>query len=91
MTEILSQTKMSPNDARYGPYLVPNMTDTSGWKQEPGMLADCGDADIEKPCDTCTIVRVAPDLEYADGKIANMDTGMWLHHVSLLSQVDSNC
>ena len=32
------------------------------------MLADCGDADIEKPCNTCTIVRVAPHLEYADGK-----------------------
>jgi hypothetical protein len=74
---------------RYGPYLVPNKTDTSGWKEEGGMLADCGDAKIEKPCNDCTIVRVAPDLEYPDGSLANIDTGMWLHHVSPLFNISS--
>jgi hypothetical protein len=47
---------------------------------EPGMLWNCGYR-VEKPCEECTILRMLPGLEYPNGMIANVDTGMWLHHV----------
>jgi hypothetical protein len=40
---------------------------------------------IAKPCSSCMIVSMNAGLEYLDGKDANTDTNMWLHHVC------SNC
>jgi hypothetical protein len=48
---------------------------------EGGSLWNCADDKVEKPCEECTITRVVPNLEYANGSIANVDTGLWLHHV----------
>lgn len=48
---------------------------------EAGSLWNCADY-AEKPCEECTVVRVVPGLEYANGSQANVDTGLWLHHVS---------
>ena len=50
---------------------------------EGGALWNCGDAQIEKPCDECTLIGMVAGLEYPDGKNANIDTGLWLHHVCL--------
>ena len=36
---------------------------------------------IAKPCSDCYIVGMNAGLEYTDGKDANTDTGLWLHHV----------
>jgi hypothetical protein len=49
---------------------------------ESGMLWNCG-ARVEKPCDECTILKMVPGLEYANGTNANVNTGMWLHHVRI--------
>jgi hypothetical protein len=65
---------------RYGPYKVPNM----GKKNivgEEGSLWNYPDNRIEKPCDECVIVGMNAGLEYADGRNANIDSGMWMHHV----------
>jgi len=65
---------------RYGPYSVPNMNKTS-IMGENGMLWNYPDLAIPKPCTECTIVSQVAGLEYADGKNANIDTGLWLHHM----------
>src|SRR5262245_38914697 len=36
---------------------------------------------IDKPCSNCFITSVVPDLVYADGSKADMDTGVMLHHL----------
>jgi hypothetical protein len=71
---------------RYGPYKVPNM----GKKNivgEEGSLWNYPDTRIEKPCEECVIVGMNAGLEYPDGKNANIDTGMWMHHVSATTHV----
>ncbi|KAF1811640.1 hypothetical protein P152DRAFT_514786 [Eremomyces bilateralis CBS 781.70] len=65
---------------RYGPYNVPNMTETGNFGGHGGMLYNYPDLNIDKPCDDCRIVGVNADLEYADGSSANVTNGMWLHH-----------
>jgi hypothetical protein len=40
---------------------------------------------ITKPCSDCMILGMNAGLEYPDGKDANTDTGMWLHHVSYVT------
>ncbi|QDS69560.1 hypothetical protein FKW77_007927 [Venturia effusa] len=65
---------------RHGPYSVPNMNRTS-IMGEAGALWNYPDTAIQKPCTECTIVAQRAGLEYPDGKNANIDTGMWLHHM----------
>jgi hypothetical protein len=44
------------------------------------------------PCTNCYITALQLNLEYPDGKIANVDTGAWLHHVDIsVSGVDYTC
>lgn len=47
------------------------------------MLYNHPDFQIEKPCsgDECTILKQWAGLEYANGTDANIDSGMWLHHM----------
>jgi hypothetical protein len=53
---------------------------------EAGSLWNYPDKVVEKPCSTCVIVGMNAGLEYANGKNANIDTGLWLHHVSNWSE-----
>jgi len=47
-----------------------------------GMLESYFDGPIDKPCaGDCTILRQVGGLEYLNGTDANIDTGMWLHHM----------
>jgi len=69
---------------RYGPYKVPNMKSTNMLGEE-GALWNYADTVVEKPCDECTIIGISAGLEYPDGKNANVDTGMWLHHFVLFN------
>jgi hypothetical protein len=71
---------------RYGPYKVPNMK-SKNLLNEGGSLWNFGDTEVPKPCDMCTILGMNAGLEYADGSNANIDTGMWLHHVWLTSLI----
>lgn len=48
---------------------------------EAGSLWNYPDTSIEKPCTQCTVVAQQAGLEFPDGKNANIDSGLWLHHV----------
>ena len=50
---------------------------------EPGMLWNWPDNGIDKPCTNCMVFGMDTGLEYTDGTNANIDTGMWLHHVRI--------
>jgi hypothetical protein len=65
---------------RYGPYSVPNMN-KAGINGEAGALWNYPDTSVAKPCTECTILAQQAGLEYPDGRNANIDTGMWLHHM----------
>lgn len=41
--------------------------------------------DVAKPCTSCLVTGLQASLEYPDGRVANIDTGQWLHHVVLAS------
>lgn len=48
---------------------------------------------VEKPCEDCFILDAVPDLVYADGTSANLDTGVMLHHAVFFnpSRPDTTC
>ncbi|KAF2418971.1 hypothetical protein EJ08DRAFT_702936 [Tothia fuscella] len=66
---------------RTGPYLVPGMNRQNSYSKHWGMLESYYDTKIEKPCSECNILRQQGGLEYANGTNANIDTGLWLHHM----------
>ncbi|MBA9003913.1 hypothetical protein [Thermomonospora cellulosilytica] len=61
---------------RYGPFTIPAATST-----EHGELPNQVRLNVEKPCTNCYITGFAPNLVYADGTRANINTGPMLHHV----------
>jgi hypothetical protein len=88
----ISRVKM-----RYGPYKVPNMK-VSNILGEEGALWNYADPVAEKPCGEageCTIIGMVSGLEYPDGKNANIDSGLWLHHMVLFNvgpgRADATC
>ncbi|TID20215.1 Diphthamide biosynthesis protein 2 [Venturia nashicola] len=69
---------------RYGPYKVKGvkaMGKTNPMGDMHGMLENWPDTDFPRPCEgDCTIIGMRAALEYPDGKEANVDTGLMLHH-----------
>ncbi|WP_162794994.1 hypothetical protein [Nonomuraea lactucae] len=63
---------------RYGPYTLPPAS-----KDEHGSTGNKIALDVEKPCDNCFITGFTPNLVYADGSNANVNTGPMLHHAVL--------
>jgi hypothetical protein len=57
----------------YRPYNVPAM----------GMLDSVYAWQLRKPCEDCYIVAMQADLQYENGKSANIDEGAWMHHIVL--------
>jgi hypothetical protein len=49
------------------------------------MLWNYPDLAITKPCSTCVLVGQWAGLEFADGSNANIDHGMWLHHMVVIN------
>jgi len=75
-------------EVRYGPFALP----------PAGAGGDADHADIalpslQKPCTNCFLLGIEPDLVYADGTSANLDTGMMLHHAVLFAagRPDATC
>lgn len=64
-----------PASVRYGPFLLP----PAGL--EP-THAEFVLTQAEKPCTNCFLTSLRPDLVYADGSPANLDTGVMLHHAN---------
>lgn len=70
---------------RYGPFNVPGATKKNKFGQA-GMLANWPARGLEKPCTgDCTIMGMNAGLEYVDGSNANINTGLWLHHMVLFN------
>jgi hypothetical protein len=86
--EMASRVKNNPAartvKVRYGPYKVPNMR-VKNIMGEEGTLWNYPDNWVKKPCDECYIVGMNAGLEWPNGENANINRGMWLHHVSLVS------
>jgi hypothetical protein len=73
---------------RWGPFVLP----------PAGMGGDADHANVvipdgPKPCTGCYLVGIEPDLVFADGRSANLDNGMMLHHAVFFAsdKVDSTC
>jgi hypothetical protein len=73
---------------RYGPFTIPGGTAT-----DPGMIHNRLLFGVQKACVDCHITSFRPDLVYADGSKATMDTGPMLHHAvwTSLFQRDVTC
>jgi hypothetical protein len=66
---------------RYGPFTIP-----AGTMTDPGMIHNQLRLAVARPCIDCYITSFTPDLVYADGTRATMDTGPMLHHAVWTSQ-----
>ncbi|OCT49449.1 hypothetical protein CLCR_04839 [Cladophialophora carrionii] len=71
---------------KYGAVTVPPMTDNDG-------MAQFFHRATTLPCQDCFITYLSMGLEHADGRTADADTGMWLHHGVLINrnQTDAVC
>lgn len=66
---------------RYGPFTVRG----GGANGGEGMIWNQPTPKIAKPCSNCMIMAMNAGLEYMDGKDANTDSLMWLHHMVLFN------
>ena len=73
---------------RYGPFTIP-----AGTHVDPGEIPNLLRFGVKRPCVDCYITSFEPDLVYADGSRANLDTGPMLHHAVWTSQwrSDATC
>jgi hypothetical protein len=81
---------------KYGPFTIPGMNQPGtgltalmpllGLTPETGMIWNLPVQNVQKPCNECYITGMVAGLEYADGSNANINTGVWLHHMVALSQ-----
>ena len=63
--------------ASYGPFIVPDAATDDGMIDYNGLMTNpCAAGD-------CLITWMQAGLEYQDGRTANADTGLWLHHTVL--------
>jgi Stress up-regulated Nod 19 len=69
----------------YGPFTLPAGTDA-----DPGMIHNKLMFAVRRPCTDCFVTSFKPDLVYADGSRATMDTGPMLHHAVFTSQFRSD-
>jgi hypothetical protein len=73
---------------RVGPFVIP--PEGAGGGADHANIAV---PSIAKPCTNCFLQQFEPDLVYADGTSANLDTGMMLHHAVLFAagRQDATC
>jgi hypothetical protein len=75
-------------EVRYGPFAIPPESAGGGADHSDIVLPS-----LPKPCSNCFLQQAEPDLVYADGTPANLDTGMMLHHAVLFAagRQDATC
>ena len=75
-------------ELRYGPFVV-----TPAGAGGDADHANIAVPSLPKPCTNCFLLELQPELVYADGTPANLDTGMMLHHAVLFnaSRQDNTC
>jgi hypothetical protein len=75
-------------EIRVGPFVIP--PESAGGGADHANIAV---PSIRKPCTNCFLQELEPDLVYADGASANLDTGMMLHHAVFFAagRQDATC
>ncbi|OAL35866.1 hypothetical protein AYO20_04772 [Fonsecaea nubica] len=68
---------------KYAPVSVPPMTENDG-------MAQYFQPSTTLPCRDCVITLLEMGLEHADGRVADADTGMWLHHGVMVNRNQSD-
>jgi hypothetical protein len=83
-----AETAVQEAAVRWGPFVLP----------PAGMGGDADHANVvipdgPKPCTGCYLVGIEPDLVFADGRSANLDNGVMLHHAVFFAsdKVDATC
>jgi hypothetical protein len=86
-----TQPGASTKVVSYGPFTVPAARGTEHGQE--GMIKNSFRFGVPKPCNNCYITGMEANLKYADGRTANIDTGMWLHHMVLFQtgKADATC
>ncbi|WP_243761833.1 hypothetical protein [Streptomyces sp. YIM 98790] len=74
---------------RYGPYTIPAAEDHHSGGDAGGTHNQFA-FNIEKPCSSCYITGFEPNLVYADGSHANVNTGPMLHHAVIFNSGDDD-
>lgn len=81
------QTGVTPTTISYGPFILPPAPPGSpaAGRRVGGSRMDEAHLnlllhDVPKPCQDCFLTSLRPDLVYPDGRSANLDTGVMLHH-----------
>ncbi len=69
---------------RYGPFVLPAAA--NGGNDHRNQILPA----ILPPCVNCLVTSMTPDLVYADGSPANMDTGPMLHHSVLFDTLTND-
>lgn len=64
----------------YGPWTIPAGGGDPHDHETAGMITNDIDFNVTKPCTDCDIIAIQPELVYAEGAEANLDTGPMLHH-----------
>jgi len=64
----------------YGPWTIPAGSGDSHDHAGMGMIANDIDFNVTKPCTDCDVIAIDPELVYAGGAEANLNTGPMLHH-----------
>jgi hypothetical protein len=57
--------------------------DGAAGMEDEGGLYDASNKEAPAPCTDCTLKYAKAFLTYPDGSVANIDTGAWLHHLTL--------
>jgi hypothetical protein len=89
--EVVRNPGVNTSVIRYGPWTVPAATGPG--HHEAGMIENNYELATRKPCEDCYVTSFQPQLKYPDGAVANIDTGLWLHHWGLyvFGRPDPSC
>ncbi|MFN2557762.1 MAG: hypothetical protein ABR592_13025, partial [Nitriliruptorales bacterium] len=77
----------TPTTVTYGPFVLPPAPPETAAAGQPVGGIRIGEVHLNfvlreapKPCNDCFLTTLRPDLVYPDGRPANLDTGVMLHH-----------
>lgn len=81
---------------KYGPFTIPGADQPAtgifagvapflGGQSETGMIWNAPRVNVTKPCSDCYITGLKAGLITPDGQNANINRGLWLHHMVLLA------
>jgi hypothetical protein len=76
---IQSPTTPGKVTVRYGPYTIP-----AAVPGRMGMIANNFAFNVNRPCSDCYITDMQAGLITPDGQNANVDRGLWLHHMVMM-------